>query len=214
MKNKLIGLLLFVIYSALRLTWRVRVYESEGLKQLMRENRPMVLAHWHGNIPGVLFLLKPMRAAPIISTSKDGDFVTMMAEMFGSKVARGSSTRGGASALKAILRLAKEGWRPAIAIDGPKGPRHQAKAGIFEISRIIQGPIIPLAAVSDREFVFHRAWDKTALPKPFARVQIVWAEPLPAVPRDADGRDPDLARDLERAMANAEQQARDLIAAR
>ncbi len=213
-KNRIIGTLLFLIYSALRLTWRIRIYESDAMKAIKRDNSPVVFAHWHGDIPGVLFLLKPYRAAPIISTSKDGDFVATMAHLFGSKTTRGSSTRGGASALKGMLRLAKQGWRPALAIDGPKGPRHEAKSGIFEISRLLGSPIIPLVAASDRNFVFHKSWDQTKLPKPFARVQIVWSDPLPAVPRETDSRDPDLARELERAMANAERQARDLIAAR
>lgn len=214
MKNKLIGFLLFLIYRTLRATWRVSLHEPASMLKMMRENTPLTLAHWHGDIPGILYLLPRYRAASIISTSKDGDIVTTMAHLLGAKTSRGSTTRGGASALKGMLRLAKDGWRPAIAIDGPKGPRHQAKPGIFEISRLINAPIFPLGLEIDRAWIFHRAWDKTALPKPFAKIQVVWGEPLPAVSRDQDGKNPDLARDLERAMADAQRQARDLIAAR
>ena len=214
MKNKLIGFALFLIYRALWLTWRIRIQESEAMTRGQAEKTPMVYAHWHGHIPGVLFLLKPYHAAPIISTSKDGDFVDTMARLLGAKTARGSTTRGGASALKGMLRLAKSGWRPAIAIDGPKGPRHIAKPGVLEISRLMGAPIIPLAAAADRAWTFHKAWDQTILPKPFARVQIVWSEPVPAVRRDQDGRDPDLARTLEAAMQRAERQAQELIASK
>jgi lysophospholipid acyltransferase (LPLAT)-like uncharacterized protein len=70
-----------------------------------------------------------------------------------------------------------------------------------------------MTVAADRAWIFHRAWDQTLLPKPFAKVQIFWGEPLPAVSRESDGRNPDLARDLENAMADAERQARDLIAA-
>lgn len=214
MKNRLIGFALFLFYRVLSLTWRVHLHEPDSMKRAMSENRPMVLAHWHGDIPAILYLLKRYRAASIISTSKDGDFVDTMARLLGAKTTRGSTTRGGASALKGMLRLAKEGWRPAIAIDGPKGPRHQAKPGVLEISRILNAPIYPLTAVADRQWTFHKAWDKTILPKPFARIEVVWGEPVPAVPREADGRNPDFARALELAMANAQQQALNLIAAK
>lgn len=212
MKNRLIGFVLFLIYRALWLTWRIRVHEPEVMQRALREKTPMVLAHWHGHIPGILYLLKRYHAAAIISTSKDGDFVDTMALLLGAKTTRGSTTRGGASALKGMLRLAKDGWRPAIAIDGPKGPRHEAKPGVFEISRVIGAPIFPLACAVDRKWVFHKAWDKTILPKPFARIQIVWGDPVPAVGRDQDGRNPDLARALEAAMQRAERQAQELIA--
>lgn len=212
MKNRLIGFVLFLIYRALWLTWRIRIHESENFKRTRQANAPMIYSHWHGHIPGVLFLLKPYHAAPIISTSKDGDFVDTMAKLLGAKTTRGSTTRGGASALKGMLRLAKEGWRPAIAIDGPKGPRHEAKPGVFEISRVTGAPIFPLICAADRAWVFHKAWDKTILPKPFARLQIVWGDPVPAVGRDQDGRNPDLARALEAAMQRTEQQAQELIA--
>lgn len=213
MKNRLIGFALFLIYRALWLTWRIRVHEPSSLKEALNNRKPMVYAHWHGQIPGILYLLKRYHAAAIISTSKDGDFVDTMAQLIGAKTTRGSTTRGGASALKGMLRLAKDGWRPALAIDGPKGPRHQAKPGIFEISRVVGGPIFPLVCAVDREWVFHKAWDKTILPKPFARIQVVWGEPVPAVGRDEDGRNPDLARALEAAMANAEKTARELLQA-
>jgi lysophospholipid acyltransferase (LPLAT)-like uncharacterized protein len=125
MKNRLIGFLLFIIYSSLRITWRVRIHEPESLKKAMLAEPPIVYAHWHGSIPGILFLLRRYHAAAIISTSKDGDFVATMSHLLGAKTTRGSTTRGGASALKGMLRLAKQGWRPAIAIDGP--PQSQAR---------------------------------------------------------------------------------------
>lgn len=211
MKNRLIGFALFVIYRALWITWRIRIHEPASLQKALAEKTPMVYAHWHGQIPGILYLLPRYHAAAIISTSKDGDFVDTMARLLGAKTTRGSTTRGGASALKGMLRLAKEGWRPALAIDGPKGPRHEAKPGIFEISRIMGGEIFPLLCAVDRAWVFHRAWDQTILPKPFAKIQVVWGEPLPAVGRDQDGRNPDLARALEANMHAAEEKARALL---
>ena len=207
MKNKLIGFLVFLIYKSLYVTWRIRFVEPETSRDLRVNRKPYIIAHWHGDIPGVIHMLKPLHAAAIISQSKDGDIVDTLARLLGSKTSRGSSTRGGAGALKGILRLAKEGWTPAIAIDGPKGPRHEPKPGIFEISRLIHAPIVPMACTIDRKWVFHKAWDRTELPKPFAKIVIAYGEPIPAVSRDRDGRDPDLARGLADAMAHAQRNA-------
>lgn len=212
-RTRVLPLLLFVVYSALKMTWRIRVIESVSFKAALQKNGPMVLAHWHGDELGILYLLKRYRAATMISTSKDGELMATIVQLFGAKTSRGSSTRGGASALKGIIRLSRDGWRPSVAVDGPKGPYHKVKPGVFEISKVIGGSIFPIAVACDRKFVFKKSWNKSFLPLPFARIVVVWGDEFPAVAREADSRDPDLARRLEEALANAGQQASNLIAA-
>ncbi len=205
--------LLFLVYSSLKLTWRIRVIESASLKKALANKEPMVFAHWHGDELGILYLLGRYKAAAMVSTSKDGELMDAIIRRFGARTSRGSSTRGGASALKGIIRLSRDGWRPSVAVDGPKGPYHRVKPGVFEISKVTNGTIYPIAVAADRKHVFEKAWNKTFLPLPFARVVVVWGEGLPAVAREADSRDPDLAKRLEEALANAGQQASNLIAA-
>lgn len=204
--------LLFVVYSALRFTWRIRVIESESMKRSIAAGEPMVLAHWHGDELGILYLLRRYRAAVMTSTSKDGELMNTVVQLFGARTSRGSSTRGGASALKGIIRLAREGWRPSVAVDGPKGPYHKVKPGIFEISKVTGGTIYPIAVACDRAHIFHKAWNKTFLPLPFAHIVCVWGDGLPPVARGADAHDPDLARALENALTDAGQKARNTIA--
>lgn len=213
LRTHVLPVLLFVVYSALKLTWRVRIIEPASFKAALADGRPMVLAHWHGDELGILHLLRRYKVAVMTSTSKDGELMDRVVRLFGSQTSRGSSTRGGASALKGILRLARTGWRPSVAVDGPKGPYHKVKPGVFEISKVIGGEIFPITVDCDRKYVFEKAWNKTFLPLPFARVVVVWGEGLPAVNRDADSRDPELAKRLEDAIANAGQQARNNIAA-
>lgn len=213
LRTRVLPLLLFLVYSALKLTWRIRVIESPSFQKALKENKPMVLAHWHGDELGILYLLKRYRAATMVSTSKDGELMAAIVRMFGAKTSRGSSTRGGASALKGIIRLSREGWRPSVAVDGPKGPYHRVKPGVFEISKVVGGSIFPISVACDRKFIFEKSWNKTFLPLPFARIVVVWGDEFPAVARDADSRDPDLARRLEEALANAGHQASNHVAA-
>lgn len=209
---RVLGVVAFVFYSLLRATWRLRVVESESLKRALAEKRPFVIAFWHGDELGVVQLGRRYRVAVITSTSKDGEIMNTAARLMGSKTSRGSSTRGGVTALKGIIKLAKQGYRPSVAVDGPKGPYHKAKPGIFEISKVIGGEIFPLAIATDRAYVFEKAWNKAFLPLPFAKVVAMWGEALPMVPREGDAHDPQLALDLERALDAAGQQARNLIA--
>jgi lysophospholipid acyltransferase (LPLAT)-like uncharacterized protein len=205
--------IVYFFYTTLHRTWRIQVIESASLKRALSESKPMVYAHWHGDELGIVYLLKPYRSAAIVSTSRDGELMDSVIRKLGARTSRGSSTRGGVSALRGILRLAKEGWRPSVAVDGPKGPLHKVKPGVFEISKIIGGEIFPLTVACDSKFVFKKSWNKSFLPLPFARLVVVWGESLPAVARETDAHDPNLALRLEEALANAGQQARNIIAA-
>ncbi len=212
LKTRVLPFFIFLVYRALQFTWRIRVYEDPEFTRISQANEPIVYAHWHGDELAILHMLKYCRACAMVSTSSDGEIMARVITYLGSTTSRGSSTRGGVSALKGILRLAKDGWRPSVAVDGPKGPYHVVKPGVFEISRVIDGKIVPITAVTNRAHVFEKAWNKTFLPLPFAKVQVVIGQPLPAISRDSDSRSDLLAKDLEKALANAEQQARNLIA--
>ncbi len=128
--------------------------------------------------------------------------------LMGVQTSRGSSTRGGVSALKGILRIYKNGHNVSIAVDGPKGPYHKPKPGIFEVSKLTGTPIVTAAAACSHAFVFKRSWNKAYLPLPFSRIVLVFAEPLAAVSRTQDPRSAELALSLEQALLAAGQEAK------
>lgn len=145
----------------------------------------------------------------MISTSKDGELMARLVRLLGGKTSRGSSTRGGVSALRGILRLVKAGYRPSVAVDGPKGPIHKVKPGIFELAKILQLPIYPMGiSVTDR-WSFPRSWNQTYLPKFFSQVVIFFGDPMPPSARDSDPRDPAVALDLEMRLMAARDRAKD-----
>ena len=199
--------LVWLAYSALRATWRIRVQESDDLKSARAAGRTQVFAHWHGDELALISIIPRYRAAVMTSTSEDGQLITSVLRLMGVEASRGSSTRGGASALKGLLRLTRTGFNPSVAVDGPKGPLHEAKAGVFEISRVVGGAIFPAGCRSSRSVTFPKSWNQTYLPLPFARIEIVFGPCLPAVARTADPRDPSLAKRLGDALADAGHQA-------
>lgn len=199
---------IFIVYRSLQWSWRVQLVHSDGAQKLLDLDQSFIIAHWHGDEMGIFFRMKPYRAACMVSTSKDGTIMAKLIELCGGKASRGSATRQGAQALKGILRLAKEGLRPSIAVDGPKGPIYKAKPGVFQISRLGQIPIVPIAYSASRAWTFHKSWNKGTLPKPFSRVTVLMGEPFEVIQKDEDCRDPKLALKLEEALKATKEKAR------
>lgn len=169
---------LFFLYRLFQWTWKIEVRETPELKKLLEQNAIFVVAHWHGEELGILHLLKRYRVACMVSQSFDGELVARMIHHLGSKAVRGSSSRGAVQALKGILRLAKEGWRPSVAVDGPRGPRHEVKKGVVEIAKILKVPILPINMACSKSFIFQKSWNKSELPLPFSRIVVEWGVPI------------------------------------
>lgn len=185
----------------------MRLIEPDSLKEALKSSSPVVLAHWHGDELALLSVVKRYKIATIASQSKDGELMAKVLGWLGAKTSRGSSSRGAVQGLKGLIRLVKEGANCSFAVDGPRGPIYKVKPGVFELSRIINAPIYAAGVHCDRAIHFPKSWNKTFLPKPFAKITITWLGPLEAVSREADPRNPDLALELEQLLNQARQQA-------
>ena len=100
-----------------------------------------------------------------------------------------------------------------MAVDGPKGPLYEVKPGVFELSRLANALIVPTGVAASKAHVFKKSWNKAILPWPFTRLVIYFDEPLESLEKNADPKDPDLAKSLASSLFNAHQQAAKLIAA-
>ncbi len=207
MSARLLGFLAVLFYRALSLTWRIEVRETPELKGLLRQRQTFAVAHWHGDELGILHLLKRYHIVCMISQSADGSIMAQAAKFLGAEVVRGSSSRGSTAGLRALIQSSRRGRRPSLAVDGPKGPIYKVKPGIFEISRLLSLPIFPISVSTDRAWHFKKSWNKTFLPKPFARVIVQWGKALEPTSKQMDPRDPDLAQRLEQALFDAKRQA-------
>ncbi len=197
--------IIWLIYKSIFMTWRLVVSEPDALKELRKEGKPFILAHWHGDELVLLGLIQEYRVATIASTSKDGEMMNTLVKFMGGTTSRGSSTRGAVNALKGLVRIFKNEKRStSFAVDGPKGPIYQVKPGVFEFSRLTEGPIYCAGISCDRKWSFPKAWNKTYLPKPFAKVVVRWEGPIGPVTRDQDPRSPELAQIAKDALQNAQ----------
>ena len=142
--------------------------------------------------------------AMMASDSKDGAIIARGIELCGNIPVRGSSSKGGSKAAKAMVRLLRKGHPAAITPDGPRGPRHELQSGILMISAMSGCPIVPYHFVADRQWVF-TSWDRHRLPKPFSTVWISVGKPY-SVDRKRLAEEPEAVQleVTELMMANVE----------
>lgn len=207
LRSWILGFIIWVFYRLMVMSWRIELHEPEELKTLHKNKKPFLLAHFHGDEFSMLFLAKKYGLSTMISTSKDGQLMNVVYTLLGGKASRGSSTRGGVSALKGLIELSRQGRPMNISVDGPKGPIYEVKPGVFELSRVLKTPIFAGGAYCESAWRFPKSWNKAFFPKPFARVVIVWTGPFGPITKEDDPRSPELAKTLQNQLFAAQQQA-------
>lgn len=172
------GLLTRLLFATCRISWVGR----EHLEKLDREKQPFIAAFWHYGVFLVLHLSRGKRKwVAMVSASKDGEYVARIVESFGFETVRGSRNRGAIGALKGMVKAVRDrGLSAAIVADGSQGPPLVAQPGAVLLASYSGTVVLPVGWAADRYWVF-RSWDRTVLPKPFARVVVEIGEPL-AVP--------------------------------
>ena len=66
----------------------------------------------------------------------------------------------------------------AITPDGPKGPCYTFHPGLFQIAYLAKIPIVAVAVNADKEWLF-KSWDRFRFPKPFAKITMIYSDPIP-----------------------------------
>ena len=180
--------LCWLIHLYIRLVYATSRWTAEGAeipRRLREEGRPFILAFWHGRllmIPMAWQRLAPMHM--VISGHRDGRIIADAVRYFGVDSIAGSSSRGGAGALRAMVRFVKEGDCVGITPDGPNGPAMHATSGIVAAAKMARAPIVPVTYATSRRRIL-ATWDRFHLPFPWSRGIYLWGEPL-SVPEDID----------------------------
>ena len=158
-------------------TLRVRLLVHPALEAA--QQRPWVLAFWHGEQWPLLAWRRRRQTIVLVSHSRDGALQARALSIMGFQVVRGSSSRGGARGLAALVRAMKrDSMDAAFAVDGPRGPQGVVKAGAVIAARQTGAVIVPMAGAVRRGVTLGRAWDRFALAWPFTIVDVVLGAPL------------------------------------
>lgn len=143
-------------------------------------------AFWHARM-----LMMPRTACRewpgymLISEHRDGGFIADTMHLLGIDTIRGSSTRGGAKAMRQMIQAVREEHKHlCITPDGPKGPRETIKRGTVQLAQKTGLPVVPICYATSRYWRAN-SWDRFYIPQPFSRGVFVFGDPV-AVDDDAD----------------------------
>ncbi len=119
----------------------------------------------------------------LIGEHADGEMITQVVKRLGFSVVRGSTTRGGAKALRQMLETVRTGHL-CFTPDGPRGPRRQVHQGLIYVASKLGLPIVAVGMAFSRPWRAN-SWDRFAVPRPFSQATCVMP-PSIIVPPDAD----------------------------
>ncbi len=169
-------------------TCRHRVEAEAETLALIAAGRPLIFTTWHCHLLSTIFYwgkFLQREFAPVLmaSPSRDGEFISQVAEGLGFIVCRGSRQKGGVQALQRMAAYLRLGHTGGLIADGSRGPARLAQKGVLYLARETQAPIIPAAAIASRKITLN-TWDRFEIPLPFSRLCYHLGPPLRVGPRD------------------------------
>ena len=187
----------------IRLVHATGNWKHEGFQipeKFWAEGKPFIACFWHGRL--MMMPYNWRRDVPfymLISGHADGQLIADTIGRFGFRSLAGSTKRGGSGALRAMVKVLKEGGCIGITPDGPRGPRMRASDGAIALARLSGAPLVPLSFSASRRRVM-ASWDRFIMPLPFSSGVFLWGEPI-EVSRNAGEDEMEAARDrLENAL--------------
>ncbi len=180
-------------------SWRLRRIDETCIEEARRRSPRVIFAFWHGRMLALSYGYRNRSVHVLASEHRDGEIMGRTLRLLGFGHVRGSSSRGGARAIRELVSKLEEGFDLAITVDGPKGPRYVVKSGPLEVAKLSGAPIVPATASSKSHWVFS-SWDAFELPKPFTKVAVRFGAAV-VVPREAGPDDLEAKRiELEKAL--------------
>jgi lysophospholipid acyltransferase (LPLAT)-like uncharacterized protein len=165
------------LVSGIAATMRLQTRGHEEVDALYRNGGHIILAFWHAQQLMIPTGYRGTGAHVLISQHGDGEIIARIIARFGHEAVRGSSTRGGAGALRALIKLGRAGKDLVVTPDGPVGPRQVAKVGVVQLAKATGLPIVPLAFACSAKRLF-ASWDRFMVPYPFSRGLFLYGKPI------------------------------------
>lgn len=146
----------------------------EAVDALYQEGHHAIFAFWHGQQLMMLFGYRGTGTQALISQHGDGEIIARIVARFGHQAVRGSSTRGGAGALRALIKLGRSGQDVAVTPDGPKGPRQVVKLGVIQLAKASGLPIVPMIFACSKKNSLRAgtaSWSRTHSPEAYSSME-------------------------------------------
>lgn len=189
---RLTGGFFHLLISLIGRTLRFETEGADRLEEVGRGGTPPVFAVWHDRMLSFGYHLRGKGVVFMISLSRDGEYLALAMNKLGFGVVRGSSKHGGKEALAEMVEVSRAGAPCLFTVDGPRGPRYEAKVGACVLSKRTGAPIIPFIIEAGSYWTVN-SWDRLQIPKPFSRAKVFFGDPI-VVNADAEREEVDAKR--------------------
>jgi len=173
----------FLLAGYMRLVYytsRWQIINEDIARHYWDEDRPFIGCFWHGRLAMMTFIWRSsMPFYMLSSTHRDGKLIASAVNRLGVKSIYGSHSKKGTEALRAILRVLKDGASIGITPESTRGPAYTVTPGIIHIARLANVDIVPVSFSTSRRILCN-SWDRLLIPLPFSRGAFVWGTPISA----------------------------------
>jgi lysophospholipid acyltransferase (LPLAT)-like uncharacterized protein len=187
------GNALAIYHRLLAQTVRWQIDGRANITKASASGRPLLWLFWHEQlslfVTYVIRFIGPAKFT-IVTLGGDprGDILSTFAATLGAKPhgvdMQGNPMEAGRKVLR-IIEALKAGKDSFLAPDGPDGPAFIPKPGASFLARKAEAAVIPVGGFTRAGFALRR-WDSYLIPFPFARLHLVFGEPIFVNKRDKD----------------------------
>jgi len=160
-------ILIILVYRLLGPTVKIINDPESQLKKIKAGGRNLLFVLWHESTAMCFYYYRYRQAAILREDSKKGEVLAAMSRNLGYTDFKITDNTADKTAIKGIIQLIKylkKGHDGVIAIDGPNGPYHEPKTGIFQIARKSDTIIIPVGVWYKNKYVSKKRWDRYQAP--------------------------------------------------
>jgi lysophospholipid acyltransferase (LPLAT)-like uncharacterized protein len=175
----------YLCIRVLGMSTRFEVRGIEYLEAIESAGKLPIYSFWHDRIFLGTYFFRNRGIVVMTSQSFDGEYIARFIQRFGYGAIRGSSSKGGTRALVEMVKSMRKGHAMAFTVDGPRGPRYEAKAGPLILAKKSGNPLLPFVIEPKRYWTIN-SWDKMQIPRPFRKALLIIGKPIYVNP-DADG---------------------------
>ena len=212
LQARLIARVGYPAIAALGGTLRWRTEGLEHYDAIVSSGRQPIMAFWHGRILPATYYFRRRGIVVITSENFDGEWIARIIERFGYGTARGSTSHGGAKAMRQLVREMRRRRPAGFTVDGPRGPARIAQPGAVWLAKATGNPVLPFHLEASASWTM-TSWDRTQIPKPFSTVALAIGEPM-MVAREADAGEIERCRaELDARLMELEQRAAAMLRA-
>jgi lysophospholipid acyltransferase (LPLAT)-like uncharacterized protein len=180
-KTRLISSALLGYYILLLKTCRITRTGWHLVSESLSKNKGLVFGVPHCVLLPAVLSFDGRSATFLASQSKDGELISRLLLKRGFRMARGSSSRGGAVGLETLVQAVEQGEVVGLTFDGPRGPEFVPKPGVGILAwQSKEAFLLAKVRVHPRRFLWWkvpfamrlRSWDRFVLLFPFCHFSV------------------------------------------